>query len=67
VPISDAARAAIDPRFLLDERRWSALWQLVEAHWPEAIDARELADPALWAAAWAAHDALERFLAGERP
>jgi succinylarginine dihydrolase len=62
VPISDAARAAIDPRFLLDERRWSALWQLVEAHWPEAIDARQLADPALWSEVAAAHNALDRLL-----
>ncbi|SDC84151.1 succinylarginine dihydrolase [Sphingomonas sp. YR710] len=62
VPVDAAARAAIDPRFLLDERRWSALWRLVEAHWPEAIDARHLADPALWAEVTAAHDALDRFL-----
>jgi succinylarginine dihydrolase len=64
VPVSDAARAAIDPRFLLDERRWEALCALVERHWPETIDATRLADPALWKAAAAAHDALDALLAG---
>lgn len=63
VPVSEAARHAIDPRFLLDERRWDDLNALVERHWPEQIDARELADPALWAAAGAAHDALDALLA----
>jgi succinylarginine dihydrolase len=63
VPVSEAARHAIDPRFLLDERRWDDLNALVERHWPEKIDARELADPALWAAAGAAHDALDALLA----
>jgi len=66
VPVNEAARAAIDPRFLLDERRWEALCALVAAHWPETIDARDLADPELWAAALAAHDALERLLAEEQ-
>ncbi|MDB5685705.1 MAG: succinylarginine dihydrolase [Rhizorhabdus sp.] len=63
VPVDEAARAAIDPRFLLDERRWDGLCRLVEAHWPEAIDAGDLADPALWDAALAAHDMLDGFLA----
>lgn len=63
VPVNEAARQAIDPRFLLDERRWDELHALVERHWPERIDARELADPALWTAAGAAHDALDALLA----
>lgn len=62
VPVSEAARAAIDPRFLLDDRRWEALCRLVERHWPESIDGRQLADPALWAAVGAAHDALDAWL-----
>jgi len=62
VPVSEAARAAIDPRFLLDERRWDELCALVERHWPESIDARNLADPALWADVGAAHDALDALL-----
>ncbi|KRB85895.1 succinylarginine dihydrolase [Sphingomonas sp. Root710] len=62
VPVSDAARGGIDPRFMLDERRWAALNELVERHWPERIDARDLADPALWETAFAAHDALDALL-----
>lgn len=63
VPVGEEALRAIDPRFLLDERRWEALCALVDRHWPERIDAAELADPALWAAAGAAHDALDALLA----
>lgn len=63
VPVSEAARGAIDPRFLLDDRRWDALHALVERHWPQSIDARDLADPALWAEVGAAHDALDALLA----
>ncbi|TAK06813.1 MAG: N-succinylarginine dihydrolase [Rhizorhabdus sp.] len=63
VPVNAAARAAIDPRFLLDARRWDALCGLVERHWPERIDAADLADPALWDAVGAAHDALDILLA----
>ncbi|MES2495246.1 MAG: N-succinylarginine dihydrolase [Pseudomonadota bacterium] len=63
VPVGAVARQAIDPRFLLDERRWEALCALVEIHWPERIDADDLADPALWSAAEAAHDALDALLA----
>ena len=62
VPVGTAARAGIDPRFLLDERRWTALCELVERHWPETIDARNLANPALWQSALAAHDALDALL-----
>lgn len=62
VPVSEAAKAGIDPRFLLDERRWDALAELVERHWPERIDTRELADRALWDAVGAAHDALDALL-----
>jgi succinylarginine dihydrolase len=63
VPVDDAARAAIDPRFLLNDRRWEKLCALVEAHWPESIDAADLRNPDLWAQAFAAHDALAAFLA----
>ncbi|RVT94339.1 N-succinylarginine dihydrolase [Sphingomonas crocodyli] len=62
VPVSDAAKAAIDPRFLLRPCRWDSLAKLVEAHWPETIDAADLIDPALWAAVGAAHDALDHWL-----
>ncbi len=63
VPVNAAARAAIDPRFLLDARRWDALCEVVERRWPERIDAADLADPALWDAVGAAHDALDTLLA----
>ena len=62
VPVSAAAMAGMDSRFLLDERRWEALYRLVERHWPERIDAAALADPALWDEALAAHDALDALL-----
>ncbi|RYD92283.1 MAG: N-succinylarginine dihydrolase [Sphingomonadales bacterium] len=62
VPVSDTAKAAIDRRFLLDERRWQSLCALVDGYWPERIDATDLADPELWTAALAAHDALDALL-----
>ena len=62
VPVSDAAKAAIDPRFLLNPARWDDLAKLVETHWPETIDARDLTDPKLWAEVGAAHDALDHWL-----
>lgn len=62
VPVDAAVRGGIDPRFLLDERRWAALCDVVERYWPEAIDARDLADPALWQTTQAAHDALDAVL-----
>lgn len=63
VPVSGAAMAGIDPRFLLDQHRWEALCALVERHWPEQIDASELADPALWDMVRGAFDALDALLA----
>ena len=58
VAVDDAARAAIDPRFLLDEAKWEALHRIVEAHWPETIGPDDLGNPALWAEARAARRAL---------
>lgn len=58
VAVDAAARAAIDPRFLLDEAKWDALYRLVETHWPEAIALEDLGNPALWAEARAARRAL---------
>lgn len=60
VPVDDAAKAGIDPRFILDEARWERLTRTVEAHWPEAIAPGDLTDPALWDEARAAHAALEQ-------
>jgi succinylarginine dihydrolase len=64
MPVSDEARAAIDSRFLLDDRKWEALARLVERAWPEAIAPSDIADPALWAEARAAYDALEETIGG---
>ncbi len=58
VAVDDAAMAAIDPRFVLDEAKWEALHRLVEAHWPEAIAPDDLGRADIWNAAWAARGAL---------
>lgn len=59
VPVDGAARAAIDPRFILDAARWETLARVVEAHWPEKIAPDDLVKPDLWAQAREAHAALE--------
>lgn len=58
VAVDDAAMAAIDQRFLLDEAGWEALNRIVEAHWPESIAPDDLGNPDLWRQAWAARRAL---------
>jgi succinylarginine dihydrolase len=58
VAVDEAAMAAIDPRFLLDEAKWEALHRIVEAHWPEQIGPHDLGDPKLWSEARAARRAL---------
>lgn len=63
VPVTEAQRAAIDPRFLLDERRWHALCAVVDRHWPEQIATSDLALPDLWDSVGRAHDALDDLLA----
>jgi succinylarginine dihydrolase len=63
VPVGADAMAGIDPRFLLDERRWEALCALVDRYWPERIDATALADPAMWDATREAYEALDTLLA----
>lgn len=50
--------AAVDPRFLLDERRWEALHRVVEARWPEAISPADLGARELWETAREARRAL---------
>lgn len=62
VVVDDAALAAIDSRFLLDEAKIAALETLVAQYWPEAIAPEELGEPALWAQCWAAHAALMEHL-----
>lgn len=48
VAVSDAAFAAIDPRFLLDQAKADRMAAVIEAHWPETIAPDDLGDPALW-------------------
>jgi succinylarginine dihydrolase len=48
VVVDDAAHAAIDPRFLVDEAKLDRIAALVEAHWPAAIAPHELGNPDLW-------------------
>lgn len=58
VPVDEAARAAIDPRFLADEPTCDILERVVERYWPERIAPSDLPDPALWQACRAARVAL---------
>jgi succinylarginine dihydrolase len=58
VALSDAALAAVDPRFLVDAARLDRLERLVEQWWPEAIAPADLAGPDLWRQCHAAHTAL---------
>jgi succinylarginine dihydrolase len=58
IALSDAALAAVDPRFLLDGPRIDRIARLVEARWPERIAPHDLANPDLWHDADAAWQAL---------
>lgn len=58
VQLSDAALAAVDPRFLLDEERLDRLEALVSERWPERISPDDLGNPDLWRDARAARAAL---------
>lgn len=58
IALSEEALAAVDPRFLLDERRLDALEALVERHWPSRLVPADLVEPDCWAAARAARRAL---------
>ncbi len=58
VQVDEAALAAIDQRFLLDERKWEALVRVVEERWPERITPSDIGNSALWEQAWAARRAL---------
>lgn len=58
VAVDEAALAAIDPRFLLDDAKADALERLVEMHWPDTIAPADLGNPDLWETAWDARRAL---------
>jgi len=58
VALSDAALAAVDSRFLVNEARIDQLERLIETHWPATIALTDLAAPDLWAETDAALQAL---------
>ncbi len=58
VALEDAALAAVDRRFLLDEARIAALEELVARRWPERIAPHDLGNPDLMHEARAARAAL---------
>jgi succinylarginine dihydrolase len=58
VALSEAALAAVDPRFLVDGAKLDALERLVEQWWPEAIAPADLGNAGLWRQCHAAQDAL---------
>jgi len=58
VPLSQEALAAVDRRFLLDDRRLDRLEELVGRLWPKRILPRDLAEPSLLAEVRAARAAL---------
>ena len=58
VAVSDAAYAAIDPRFLLDAAKLDRVAAVVEAHWPEAIAPADLGEADLWRQCMTARGAL---------
>jgi len=58
VAVDDEAFAAIDPRFLLDDARCTAIEQVVSTHWPERIAPEDLGNPDLWQQCWTARAAL---------
>jgi len=62
VPASEAARAAIQPGYLLTPARWDQLAALVERLWPQTVGPDDLLEPDLWAAAGAADAALRAFI-----
>ncbi|MDG2523195.1 N-succinylarginine dihydrolase [Caulobacter segnis] len=64
VAVPDAARAGLDQRFLLNERRIEALSVLVERTWPEAVAPSDLLLPDLWRDAAAAMDGLRATIQG---
>ncbi len=58
VPLGQAALAAVDRRFLLDEQRIERLERLVEEYWPAEIAPADLSNAELWQQCTAARAAL---------
>ena len=57
-PLSEAALAAVDQRYILDDARWTRIVRAVEGAWPEAIAPGDLFDPQMWDQSFAASDIL---------
>lgn len=66
VVLSDAALAAVDRRFLVDQSACDRLERVIEAMWPERIAAADIGNPDLWKSCIAARKALIEAL-GFRP
>ncbi|WP_168454882.1 N-succinylarginine dihydrolase [Sphingopyxis microcysteis] len=62
VAMSEGTLAAVDKRFLVDERICDRLERAIEEHWPERIAESDLADAELWAECRAARGALLKML-----
>lgn len=62
VVVDDAAEAALDQRFLLDETRLDGLTALIEDRWPERIVPGDLGHPDLWEDCRSARQVLLEFL-----
>ncbi|SFN79635.1 N-succinylarginine dihydrolase [Sphingomonas sp. OK281] len=58
VQVTPEARAAIDPRFLLDDDACTRVEAAIARHWPEAIAPDDLGDPRLWEQCTLARSAL---------
>ncbi|HEX7854347.1 MAG TPA: N-succinylarginine dihydrolase [Sphingobium sp.] len=59
VLVSPEAEAAINPLFVLTERRADQIAAVIERHWPERVTPADLGLPDFWAQGWEAVRALE--------
>ncbi|MGB7405950.1 MAG: N-succinylarginine dihydrolase [Pacificimonas sp.] len=58
VVVDEAAEAAIDPRYLLDEAKADRMARVIETHWPESVAPEDLYTPEFWDTCWSARRAL---------
>jgi succinylarginine dihydrolase len=58
VLLSQEARQAVNPAFILTERRADDLSQIVERHWPKHVLPGDLGHPDLWEQSWNALQSL---------
>ena len=62
VAVGEEAEAAIDPRFMLDEKKADRLERLIEQLWPETVTPNDLHSREVWEQAWSARRALLEML-----